>query len=75
MDKEFPDYNPFPSGKKTDINLMIRHILIAEALVPDYCNLFKNLSEQEVVALAESFRFDNCVKRDRLEKILMGKEK
>lgn len=75
MDKEFPDYNPFPSGRKTNINLMIRHILIAEALVPDYCNLFKNLSEQEVVALAESFRFDNCVKRDRLEKILMGKEK
>jgi endoglucanase len=73
--KEFKDYKPFPSGQRSQINLMIRHILIAEALLPEYCNLFKNLSDKELVAVAESFRFENYVKRSRLEDILTGKEK
>jgi aryl-phospho-beta-D-glucosidase BglC (GH1 family) len=73
--KEFSNYNPYPKGSKSEINLMIRHILIAEALVPEYCNLFKGLNDEHLVALAQSFRFDNYVKRDRLEKILTGKER
>jgi endoglucanase len=75
FDKEFPSYNPYPKGVRGQINLMVRHILIAEALVPEYSNLFKNLSEEEITAVAQSFRFENYVKRDRLEKILTGKEK
>jgi len=75
FNKEFPTYNPYPKGYKGDINLFIRHILIAEALVPEYCNLFKGLSDEQVVALAKSFSFENYVKRDRLEKIMTGKEK
>jgi len=73
--KEFADYNPYPSGYQTQINLMVRHILIAEALVPEYCNLFKGLSDEQLKALAESFRFENCAKRERLENILTGREK
>jgi len=73
--KEFSDYNPYPSGQQSQINLLVRHILIAEALVPEYCNLFRNLSEEELIALAESFRFENYVKRERLENILTGREK
>jgi len=75
FDKEFPSYNPYPKGVRGQINLMVRHILIAEALVPEYSNLFKNLSEEQITAVAQSFRFENYVKRDRLEKILTGKEK
>jgi len=75
FNKEFPTYNPYPKGYKGDINLFIRHILIAEALVPEYCNLFKGLSDDQVVALAKSFGFENYVKRDRLEKIMTGQEK
>jgi len=37
--------------------------------------LFKNLTEQELTALAQSFRFENYVKRSRLEDILTGREK
>jgi endoglucanase len=73
--KEFSDYNPFPSGQRTQINLLVRHILIAEALVPEYCNLFKGLTDEQIIALAQSFRFDHCVKRMRLENILTGREK
>jgi len=73
--KEFPGYDPYPRGVQREIALLVRNILISEALVPEYCNLFKNLSDEQLVALAESFRFENCVKRTRLENILTGKEK
>jgi endoglucanase len=73
--KEFPNYNPYPGGQQREIGLLVRHILISEALVPEYCNLFKDLSEEQLVALAQSFRFENYVKRTRLENILTGREK
>ena len=73
--REFPNYNPYPHGQQSNIALLVRHLLIAEALVPEYCNLFKGLSDEQIVALAESFRYDNCVKRTRLENILTGREK
>ena len=74
FEKEFPDYNPYPSGQKRHIARLVRNILIAEALVPEYCNLFKGLADEELIALAQSFRFENYVKRQRLEDILTGKE-
>ena len=73
--KEFPEYNPYPNGTNNHIALMVRHILIAEALLPEYCNLFKDLTEDQVIALAKSFSFENYVRRNRLEDIMTGKEK
>jgi endoglucanase len=73
--KEFPNYDPYPRGQKREIGLLVRHILIAEALEPEYCNLFKGLSEEQLIALAQSFSFQNYVKRTRLENILTGQEK
>ncbi len=73
--EEFRDYNPYPQGQQGMIDLLVRHILIAEALVPEYCNLFKDLSEEELIELAQSFSYDNSVKRKRLEDILTGREK
>ncbi len=72
--REFPGYDPYPKGQQSQMNLLVRHILIAEALVPEYCDLFKALSDEELKALARSFHFDNYVKRDRLEDILKGRE-
>jgi endoglucanase len=72
--KEFKGYDPYPQGQQSQINLLVRHILIAEALVPEYCNLFRGLSEQQLKDLAGSFNFKNYVKRQRLEKILSGAE-
>ena len=73
--KEFPEYNPYPAGQQRHIHRLVRNILIAEALVPEYCNLFRDKSEEELIALARSFRFENYVKRERLEDILSGREK
>jgi hypothetical protein len=75
FEKEFPEYDPYPFGQKSQIAILVRHILIAEALVPQYCNLFKDLTNDELIALAESFNFKNYKKRERLENILSGKEK
>lgn len=75
LKKEFPTYDPYPNGIEREIALLVRHILISEALLPEYCNLFKGLTEQQLIALAHSFRFENYVKRTRLEDILTGKEK
>jgi hypothetical protein len=75
FNKEFKGYDPYPNGQEREISLLVRHILIAEALVPEYCNLFKGLSEEELKALAQSFRYENYVKRKRLEDILTGREK
>ena len=73
--KELSTYKPYPPGQQSYINLLVRHILIAEALVPEYCNMFRNLSDEELIALAKSFRYENYVKRQRLEDILTGREK
>jgi hypothetical protein len=75
FDKEFSHYEPYPAGRQRHISLLVRNILISEALVPEYCNLFRYLTEQELIDLAGSFRFENYVKRQRLEDILTGKEK
>jgi aryl-phospho-beta-D-glucosidase BglC (GH1 family) len=75
LDKEFKNYEPYPKGRNRQISLFVRNILISEALLPEYCNLFKNKSEEELIALAKSFRYENYVKRKRLEDILTGKEK
>lgn len=75
FEKEFPGYNPYPNGRQSQVNLLVRHILISQALVPEYCDLFKNLSEEELTALAKSFSFENHLKRSRLEDILTGREK
>jgi aryl-phospho-beta-D-glucosidase BglC (GH1 family) len=75
MKKEFPSFDPYPNGREREIALLVRHILISEALLPEYCNLFKDLSEEQVIELAKSFHFDNYVKRTRLEDILTGREK
>ena len=75
FENEFPDYYPYPGGQPRQIGRLVRNILIAEALIPDYCNLFKDKTDEEIIALAQSFSFDNSVKRERLEDILTGKEK
>jgi len=75
MSREFPTFDPYPRGMKREAALLVRNILISEALVPEYCNLFKGLSDEQLLAVAQSFRFDNYVKRTRLEAILSGREK
>lgn len=68
--KEFPDYDPFPFGAKRDIQRLVRHILLAEPLLPEFGELFKGMSEPEIDLMMQSFKFENCVQREELARIL-----
>ena len=64
--REFPHFDPFPFGQRSWIHGLVRHILLAEPLVEDFGRCFEGVSAEEVVELADSFRFGACLKRDRL---------
>jgi endoglucanase len=75
LTREFPGYDPYPNGAKREARLLVRHILIAEALLSEYGKAFEGLSDAQVVELARSFGFDKAERRTRLEAILSGKER
>ena len=61
--QEFPDFDPFPWGAQRWINVLVRHILLAEPLVGDFARCFAGLSPAEAEELADSFRLDRCTQR------------
>ncbi|MBN1219439.1 MAG: cellulase family glycosylhydrolase [Anaerolineae bacterium] len=67
---EFPNYNPFPFGARWQINRIVRHILLAEPLLPEFGALFKGMTETEIDEMMQSFCFENCVQRTELANIL-----
>jgi len=73
--REFPSYDPYPNGAKRRARLLVRHILIAEALLSEYGKAFAGLSEDQVLELAKSFNLDQAKRRTRLEAILSGRER
>jgi endoglucanase len=68
--EEYPNYHPFPFGTQREIELLVRNILLAEPMLPEYAELFRGMSETEIDELMRSFRFENCVKREELAGIL-----
>jgi endoglucanase len=67
---EFPDFDPFPWGTKPWINLLVRHILLAEPLVEDFARCFEVIGMLEAAELAGSFSFEQCQAREELAHIL-----
>jgi endoglucanase len=67
---EFPDFDPFPWGTKPWINLLVRHILLAEPLVDEFAERFRGVSADEAAALAGSFAFERCAQRTELADLL-----
>ena len=72
---EIPEQNQFiypaPVWKLSErVTRLARNILVAEFLVKEWAEHFVGLSEQEIIEVAESFRFENCEKREGLNKVL-----
>jgi hypothetical protein len=67
---EFPDFEPFPWGKQSWIESIVRHVLLAEPLVDDFEACLRGCAGAEVEALADSFRLDRCVRREPLLELL-----
>ncbi|GGL27306.1 glycoside hydrolase family 5 protein [Planomonospora parontospora] len=70
VETEFPEWDPYPWGARYQTDDLIRHILVAQALLPEYAALFKGLSDDELVALADSFALPACVRREPLIELL-----
>ncbi|MGI5269471.1 glycoside hydrolase family 5 protein [Nonomuraea sp. CA-218870] len=70
METEFPTWDPYPWGARYQTDDLIRHILIAQALLPEYAELFRGLDDSELIALADSFALENCRRREPLLELL-----
>jgi aryl-phospho-beta-D-glucosidase BglC (GH1 family) len=72
FDREFPEYQPWPWGRKQHIGLLVRHILLAEPLAQRYGELFRGVTPERARELAASFRLENCEIRSGLVSALKG---
>ena len=68
--REFPSWAPYPWSAAATTDDLVRHILFAQALLPEYATLFRGLSDADLEALADSFSLANCVRRERLCEIM-----
>ena len=68
--EEYPEAHPFPFGTQREIELLVRNILLAEPMLPEYAELFRGADEADIDELMRSFRFENCIKHDELANIL-----
>jgi len=70
MDREFPDYAPYPWGRRQHVFGLVRHILLAEPLAEEFGKLFAGVTPERARELAESFSFAKSLQRGRLVDIL-----
>lgn len=69
--EEYRNIYPSPVWKFTDrIGRLSRNILVSEFLIKEWAEHFKGKSEEELDVIAQSFRFDKCLFRDGLNKVL-----
>ena len=57
---EFPDFDPYPWGRFDWVRTLILNLAVAQPLAYEYAELFRGLSEDELIALADSFALRNC---------------
>ena len=67
---EFPDFQPYPWGRHRWVHGIVRHVLLAEALVGDFGKAFEGVLPDEAADLAGDFAFDRCVVREALAELL-----
>jgi hypothetical protein len=64
--REFRDWDPYPWSPRASADDLVRHILFAQAMLPEYAERFRGLGDDELDALANSFSLASCVRRTRL---------
>ena len=67
---EFPNWRPYPWGPRATTDDLVRHILFAQAMLPEYAERFSGLDDAALEALADSFSLSRCVQRTRLCELL-----
>ncbi|GAA4071707.1 glycoside hydrolase family 5 protein [Nonomuraea soli] len=70
VETEFPGWHPYPWGARYQTDDLVRHVLMAQAMLPEYADLFRGLDDSELTSLAESFAFGSCARRAPLIDLL-----
>ena len=60
-------------GQQRWIQTLVRSILRAEPMAQDFGDCFAGVDDESAIALAESIRFGNCVRRQRLAELIASK--
>lgn len=69
--KKHLEMYPFPVWTlKKRVERMSRAILLGEVFALEWAEHFRGKTFEELDELAQSFKFDNCLKRDGLNKVL-----
>jgi hypothetical protein len=58
--QEFPDFVPYPWGRRDWARTLLLNITVAQPLAYEYAGLFRGLGDDDVLALADSFALANC---------------
>jgi hypothetical protein len=66
VEREFPGFDPYPWGRFDFVRTLVLNITFAQAMVPEYAELFRGLGDDELEALAGSFAFEACAVREPL---------
>jgi endoglucanase len=66
VEREAPNFNPYPWGRFDWVRTLLLNITFAQPLVAEYAELFRGKSEDDLVALADSFAFEQCAVREPL---------
>ncbi|MFE4468639.1 glycoside hydrolase family 5 protein [Leifsonia sp. NPDC056824] len=72
MEREFPNWRPYPWGRFDTVATVLNNLLFAQPLADDYAELFRGLSDDELDALADSFAFEHCVVSESLRDQLVA---
>jgi hypothetical protein len=73
IEREFADWDPYPWNARASADDLVRHILLAQAMVPEYAERFRGLGDDELGELADSFGLARCVRRARLCDLLASR--
>jgi endoglucanase len=69
-DREFPTFQPYPWGRQDWVNTLLLNVMMAQPLVDEYAELYRGVSDDELLELADSFSLENCAVRETLVKQL-----
>ena len=70
FDAEFPDFDPYPWGRRRWLTGLVQHIVLAEPLVGRFARCFDGVDAAGARELAASFALEACTRREELAELL-----
>jgi endoglucanase len=72
FDTHFPDYEPYPFGRRAHIARLVRHILLAEPTALRFAESFRGIGPDQARELASAFASRNMIVRRDLADVLQA---